>query len=100
MDEVARYEQATTLTEPQKVLMRLHDAFLTHPAGLRPEIRAQALEHFSPAQIAETMFKFFWWSTNRATVTLGDDAPHDPTRLTAYHYTEEGEFVAPPRPSG
>ncbi len=93
MDEAVRYETSATLADSQKVILRLHDAFLTYPAGVGPELRADVLDQFSPAQIAEIMFKFFWWSTNRATVTLGDDAPYDADRLTPYHYTEEGEFV-------
>ena len=93
MDEAVSYETSTTLTEAQRVILRLHDAFLSYPGGVTPELRALVLEHFSPPQIAEMMFKFFWWSTNRATVTMGDDAPYDAERLTPYHYTEEGEFV-------
>jgi alkylhydroperoxidase family enzyme len=93
MDEVLAYEQSSSLAEAQKVALRFHDAFLTDPAGLRPEVRAQVLEHFSPAQVAELVFKFIWWSTNRATVTVGDDAPHDETRLTSFHYTELGQYV-------
>ena len=49
-----------------------------HPAGLGPRLGAPVLAHFTPAQIVELAFKFFWWSTNRATVTLGDDAPARP----------------------
>ena len=52
---------------------------------LRPEATTE--------QIAELCLKFFWWSTNRVDVTLGGDAPHDPERLTSFHYTELGEYV-------
>ncbi len=93
MDEAVSYETSTTLTDSQKVILRLHDAFLTYPAGVGQELRAEVVERFSPVAIAEMMFKFFWWSTNRATVTMGDDAPYDAERLTPYHYTQEGEFV-------
>ena len=93
MDEAVQFEQSPGLTEQQKVALRLHDAFLTHPAGLGAEARADALDHFAPAQIVELAFKFTWWSTNRATVTLGDDAPHDDSRLTSFHYDEDGSYV-------
>jgi hypothetical protein len=93
MDEITRYERSVVLSEPHKVALRLHDAFLAHPAGLAEETRADALRLFSPAQIVELGFKFVWWSTNRATVTLGDDAPHDATRLTSFHYDASGVYV-------
>ena len=93
MDEAIGFETSTALTDQQKVALRLHSAFLTHPAGFGAEARAQALTHLAPAQIVELAFKFFWWSTNRATVTLGDDAPHAADRLTSFHYDEDGVYV-------
>ena len=36
------------LSEAQKVALRLHGAFLTDPAGLGTETRAQMLAHFTP----------------------------------------------------
>ena len=93
MDEVLAYEQSTGLAEYQRVALRLHDAFLVHPAKASPVVHAQTLEHFSPAQIVELVFKFMYWSTNRPVVTLGIDAPHDKNRLTAFHYTENGEYI-------
>ena len=71
----------------------MHDAFLAYPPGLGTDVRAQALRHFSPAQIVELAFKFVWWSTNRVQVTLGDDAPHDERRVTSFHYDEDGAYV-------
>jgi alkylhydroperoxidase family enzyme len=90
---VVRYERSTLLGEEHKAALRLHDAFLAHPAGLPDGVRVQVLEHFSPAQVVELAFKFLWWSTNRITVTLGDDAPHDPDRLLSFHYDERGEYI-------
>jgi hypothetical protein len=92
MDEAVNFEASAVLSEPQKVALRLHGAFLTHPAGLGQEGRDQALAHFTPTQIVELAFKFFWWSSNRATVTLGDDAPHDRDRLTSFQYVN-GVYV-------
>jgi len=93
MDEVRAYEQSTTLSEAQRVVLRLHDVFLLDPGGLTEAARAEALEHFSPAQIVELAFKFFHWSTNRPVVTLGIDAPHDPKRLTGFQYGPNGEYI-------
>jgi len=53
--------------------IRLHDAFF--------------------GQIVELVFKFMWWSTNRASVTLGDDGPHDANRLTSFRYDKTGAYV-------
>jgi len=93
MDEALRYEQSETLAEYQRVALRLHDAFLVHPGGLSAGARTKALEHFSPAQIVQLALKFMFWSTNRPVVTLGDDAPHDPNRLTSFHYGVNGEYI-------
>jgi alkylhydroperoxidase family enzyme len=93
MEEAVRYEHSTVLTEQQKVALRLHGAFLSNPAGLGHEARADVLAHFTAAQIVELAFKFIWWSTNRATVTLGDDAPHDSERLAAFHYDKDGSYI-------
>ena len=94
MDEVVDFESSDVLSDAHKVALRLHRAFLTHPAGTSPETRADALTAFSPAQIVELSFKFIWWSTNRATVTLGDDVgPHDAGRLTSFHYDPDGRYV-------
>jgi hypothetical protein len=93
MDEVLAYEYSEGLTEYQRVALRLHDAFLVHPARLGAAVQADTLEHFSPAQIVELAFKYMYWSSNRPVVTLGIDAPHDGNRLTSFHYTENGEYV-------
>ena len=93
MDEVLAYEQSESLTEPQKVVLRLHDAFLTAPGTLTEAVRLQSLTHFSAAQLAELVLKFIQWSTNRPVVALGEDAPHDPTRLTEFHYSDTGEYI-------
>jgi alkylhydroperoxidase family enzyme len=94
LDEAVNFEASTVLAERQKVALRLHDAFLTHPGGLAEDDRALALVHYTPAQIVELGFKFYWWSSNRATVTLGfDRGPHDPDRITSFHYDPDGTYV-------
>ena len=96
MPEAVSFERSSTLTERQKVALRLHDSFLTDPAGFPAERRTELLAHYSPEQIVELAFKFFWWSSNRATVTLGEDGPHDPGGLTSFHYDENGVYVVHP----
>src|SRR5262245_12940763 len=93
MDEALAYERSGSLTQFQKVALRLHDVFLLDPGGLSAAARAEALEHFSPAQMVELTLKFLFWSTNRPVVVLGGDAPHDAARLTSFHYGENGEYI-------
>src|SRR5574341_679843 len=93
MDEVLAYETSAGLAEDQRVALRLHNAFLVQPGRPGAVLRAETLEHFSPAQIVELAFKFMYWSSNRPVVTLGIDAPHDEKRLTSFHYTETGEYI-------
>jgi hypothetical protein len=93
MHEAVNFEQAETLSESQKVALRLHRAFLTYPSGARDELRGQVLEHYTPTQIVELAFKYVYWSSNRATVLLGGDAPHDPDRIASFHYDENGLYV-------
>ena len=93
MDEVRSYERSRTLTETQRVILRLHDAFLVDPAGLTDDVRDQVLAHLSTAQIVELAMKFIQWSSNRPNVALAEDAPHDSNHLTAFHYSESGEYI-------
>jgi hypothetical protein len=96
MDEVRAYDRSESLTTSQKVALRLHEAFLFHPADVSPGLRADVLECFSAPQIVELVLKFLHWSTNRPVVALGSDAPHDPDRLTSFHYDEDGTYVVHP----
>jgi hypothetical protein len=93
MDEVVDFESSEKLTDAQKLVLRLHRVFLTHPAGLSSELRESALVTFSVEQVAELALKFIWWTTNRATVTLGDDGPHAPDALTSFHFDADGRYV-------
>jgi alkylhydroperoxidase family enzyme len=101
MDEVREYETGHSLSPAQKVALRLHDAFLFHPGDVSPTLRAEALAHFSVPQLVELALKFFFWSSNRPTVALGKlgaDAPHDPNRLTSFHYADDGEYIVHSNP--
>src|SRR3954471_7954743 len=93
MAEAVNFERATTLSDAHKAALGLHRAFLTYPAGVSAELRAQVLEHYTPTQVVELTFKYLYWSSNRATVLFPGDAPHDPDRIVSFHYTETGEFV-------
>ena len=93
LDEVRAYQVSRSLTDAQKIALRLHEAFLFHPAQVSPELRADALKHFSATQIVELALKFLYWSSNRPNVALGSDAPHDPHRVTSFHYDEEGAYI-------
>jgi alkylhydroperoxidase family enzyme len=96
MDEVRAYESSDSLSDAQKVALRLHDAFLFHPGQVSAALRAEALAHFSAPQLVELALKFYFWSSNRPTVALGKlagDAPHDPNRLTPFHYDDEGRYI-------
>jgi hypothetical protein len=87
------FEGVDEFSEPQKAALRMHDAFLDSPAGFGEAERTQMLAHYDAVELVELAFKFFWWSTNRASVSTGDDSPHDPDRLTSYHYDEDGAFT-------
>ena len=94
MDEAVRYEDehgADASSRRSRCACTVRFSPIRPASGTRPARRS--LAHFTPAQIVELAFKFFWWSTNRATVTLGDDAPHDADRLTSFHYDEDGAYV-------
>jgi alkylhydroperoxidase family enzyme len=101
MDEVRAYDTSDSLSDAQKVALRLHDAFLFHPGQVSAALRAEALAHFSAPQLVELALKFYFWSSNRPTVALGKlagDAPHDPNRLTSFHYDEEGRYIVHSNP--
>src|SRR5262249_15439472 len=96
MDEVRKYEASESLSSAQKVALRRHDAFLFRPGEVSAALRAEALAHFSAPQLVELALKFYFWSSNRPTVALGKlaaDAPHDPNRLTPFHYDDEGKYI-------
>lgn len=93
MDEALAYEQSGSLLDYQKVALRLHDVFLSEPGRLTVAARAEALAHFTAPQIVELVLKFLFWTTNRPVVVLGGDRPHDVTRLTSFHYGENGEYI-------
>src|SRR4029453_1321850 len=96
IDEVRAYETRDSLSDAQEVALWRHDAFLFHPGRVSAALRAEALAHFSAPQLVELALKFYFWSSNRPTGALGKlaaDAPHDPNRLTSFHYDDEGRYI-------
>ena len=96
-----RVQTSDSLSDAQKVALRLHDAFLFHPGRVSAALRAEALAHFSAPQLVELALKFYFWSSNRPTVALGKlsgDAPHDRDRLTSFHYDDEGRYIVHSNP--
>lgn len=70
--------ERSDLPEHIKVALRLTDAFITYPAGITAQLRAQLHEHFSDDQIVELMLDITKWSTQKAPVALGLDAAPNP----------------------
>jgi alkylhydroperoxidase family enzyme len=95
MDDVLTYEQSS-LPEPQKVALRLTDAFLRDPASYPPRYRAQSLEHFTPEQIVELLLKLAAWTVNKSMTALRMDAAINEHTLTNFHYNAEGALVLEP----
>ncbi len=99
MDEVREYETSDSLSDAQKVALRPHDRSCSTRVSAAP--RAEALAHFTAPQLVELALKFYFWSSNRPTVALGKlsgDAPHDPDRLTSFHYDDEGRYIVHSNP--
>jgi hypothetical protein len=91
MDAVLVYERSD-LPERQKVALRLADAFLADPASFGAASRAQTLEHFTPAQVVELLFKLVTWTVNKSVTALGLDNAIDERRLTSFDYDAQGKL--------
>ena len=63
---------AGRLDREQQAAVRLADAYLTG-ASLDAAARAELLELFTPAQLAEIVLSLISWGANRSTVMLGID---------------------------
>jgi|SRR5262245_32553836 alkylhydroperoxidase family enzyme len=92
MDEVLVYERSS-LSENQKVALRLTDAFLVRPAGFSAAHRLQALKQFTTSELVELLLKLSAWTVNKSMTALRLDAAIDETRLTPFHYDAEGSLV-------
>lgn len=71
------------LTARQKAALRLAAAFLTVPSELEETVRAQALKHFTPAEIVALMLRLASYLVNKPRAALGIDLEKSPGQLTA-----------------
>ena len=90
--KIDRYE-SSDLPERHKVALRLTDAFVTDPARIGDELRAQLLAHFTPEQIVELLLDIVSWSLQKVQVALGFDAPVEADRLAVLDFDEHGHTV-------
>ena len=65
--------ESSDLTERQKAALRLADAYLLWPAGTSDEVRAGALEHFTPEQIVELILRLLCYSSDKVMISLNLD---------------------------
>ena len=70
--EVDHYEDSE-LSPTQKAALRLADAYLTYPADMSDEVRAEVLSHLDSAQVAELVLKLMGFSSDKIMVALGLD---------------------------
>jgi AhpD family alkylhydroperoxidase len=65
--------EASDLSERRKAALRLADAYLLWPAGTSEEVRARALEHFTPEQIVEFILRLMVYSSDKVMISLNLD---------------------------
>jgi hypothetical protein len=96
MDEVARYERSTVLSEKQKAALRLADSCLAYPAGFAPEQQAQVLEHFTAEEILGMLLMLLNAHGNKVNIALGLDQPlygKEVGEVTLVELNDRGEYV-------
>lgn len=71
---------------------RLADTFLADPAPF------PAVDRFTPRQLAELAFQLACFSTNKASVALGLDAPVADDSLSTLRYEDGASLVERGRP--
>ncbi len=91
-DKVDAYE-ASDLPERQKVALRLADAYITWPAGIGADLRAQLHEHYSRDAIVELLLDISKWSTQKMPVALGMDGKINPGGLALFDFDESGKVI-------
>jgi len=87
--QVDRYE-ASDLSEAHKVALRLADALMTQPGSISIELRAQAHQYFTAAQLLELTLDVMKWNSQKVTVALGTDAEVRPGQLTELSFDDDG----------
>ena len=73
LDEVDHYEESEQLTDKQKAILRLADAYLGAPGEVTPERRAELLEGLTPGEAVEITLWLTSWSNDKTMVALGLD---------------------------
>ena len=87
--KVDRYE-TSDLPERHKVALRLADAMMTQPGSITAELRGEAYEHFSQAEVLELTLDVMKWNYQKVPVALGIDAEVRPGELAELRFDASG----------
>ena len=93
-DRIDDYE-SSSMTERQKVALRLTDAVLTRPGDFLPELASEVHEHFAAAEILEIILDVARNSRNKVAVANATDGDGVGDGLTIYD-TPNGGFELVP----
>ena len=69
------HHETSDLQPSWKAALRLADALIIDPGSADAALRAELLEHFTEAQIAELIFDVMKWSVQKIDVSLAQDIP-------------------------
>jgi alkylhydroperoxidase family enzyme len=64
------FYETSDLSEQQKLLLRLTDAFLSSPADVSKQLQEELSAHFTAAQIVDLLLHLIQWSRDKAMVAL------------------------------
>jgi hypothetical protein len=78
--------EASDLPERTKVALRLADAWLVSPGQISDALRAQAREHYTPAELTEMVLSVWKWSQNKMMTSLGMAPAVDKTKKTLFDF--------------
>jgi len=90
--KVADYERSD-LDERHKVALRLADAYMMVPGRIDADLRADARQHFTEAELTELFFDIIAWTQQKPLVSLALDIPPATDRLTGLEFDEAGHPV-------
>jgi alkylhydroperoxidase family enzyme len=91
LDQRKDYE-ASSLSDAHKAVLRLTDAYMTHPAGIRQTLADDIRSHFHDAQIVEMLLDVSAFNLQKVYVALEIDAPPRDGDL-ALSFDERGHSV-------
>ena len=66
---------------------------MTWPKGISAELREQAHQHFSEAELVELVLDISKWSTQKVPVALGLDMEINPGGLALFDFDAAGKVV-------